>query len=128
MSDELLKKAFVVGLPSSVSRKLRASAKFSSLSLPEIVERARALMAELVQRPVVAAVAKSVAPQNANKRKRVQERKCYGCGGPHLIKHCPAEKKFVCWTCGKEGHSAKNCSQGNGQGRVSVPEALPNLD
>ena len=128
LSEELLKRAFVVGLPSSVSRELRASAKVNSLSLPEIVERARALMAELVQKPVVAAAAGGVAPGYANKGKRVQERRCYGCGGPHLIKNCPAEKKFVCWTCGKEGHTAKNCGQGNGQGRVSAPEALPNVE
>ena len=63
VSEELLKKAFVVGLPSSVARALRASPKVSSLSLPEIVERARVLMAKLVQRPVVAAAARGVAPK-----------------------------------------------------------------
>lgn len=129
-TDTLLMRAFVVGLPSQVSRELRASARVSSLSLAELVERARSLMAELVGSSVVAVAAKGTSYQGLNRDKRIQERKCFSCGGPHLLRACPSKKKLVCWTCGQEGHISKHCTgrQGNAQGRVSAPEALPEMD
>lgn len=43
-SDKLLLRAFVVGLPSVVSRELGATANIENLALSAVVERARALM------------------------------------------------------------------------------------
>lgn len=33
--------------------------------------------------------------------------------------------KVTCWTCGGEGHFARNYEMGNEVGKVGVPEAFP---
>ena len=45
-SDELLLRAFVTGLPDVVSRELRAMSEIETLALPNVVDRARALMSD----------------------------------------------------------------------------------
>ena len=91
-SDTLLIKAFIVGLPSVVSRELRALSKIDSLSLKEIVDRARSLMAELVEKPVVAMAAQpTVEPEPKSKP---QNRRCFRCGGPHVMRNCKSKLKL----------------------------------
>lgn len=79
-SDALLRRAFIVGLPLSVSRGLRTMAKVDTLPLADIVDRARALMAE-------SAVSATAAVSAASTDKR----RCFRCNGPHLIRDCTAQ-------------------------------------
>ncbi|KAK3872678.1 hypothetical protein Pcinc_022255 [Petrolisthes cinctipes] len=103
-SDKLLLRAFVVGLPSVGSRELRATANIENLALSAVVERARALMSELMEGPCAAVAARQFASRNTGIRaeERVRnfadrdkqagtqgERRCYECGGPHLVRSCP---------------------------------------
>ena len=138
--EEAIRCAFVVGLPTAVSRELRASSSVDEMTLPQLLDRARALMAELHvgERSVVAV---SAAP-SARKLEREAEPRpakeaearagrvmwCFRCGGPHMIRNCPTKPKFECWTCGKEGHSARVCDQGNGRGGAAVQAAAAPLN
>ena len=142
-SDKLLLRAFVVGLPSVVSRELRATADVEKMSLSTVVDRARALMSELMERPYAAVAARRVATGSTRADERVREgpavrnsadggrggRRCYGCGGPHLVRHCPEKDtgagEVRCWACGRRGHLLRSCpsGQGNLQGGACAPEA-----
>ena len=126
-SDLLLLRAFVVGLPSVVSRELRALPGVERMPLSDVVERARCLVGELVERPVVASTTVSAARRSTPRRGAVS---CYGCGGPHLLKFCDAPVKTLprCWSCGLEGHLARNCRVGNGAGRAGAPAVPPQQD
>ena len=122
-SDKLLLRAFVTGLPSVVSRELRATSGIESMALSTLVERARALMSELVEHPCAAAALRptvSGARKGAVERPFIvkDERKCFGCGGPHLVRNCPKKdvivKEVKCWTCGGVGHLSRVCPSGQG--------------
>lgn len=125
--EEVIRCAFVVGLPSSVSRELRASSSVDDMTLPQLIDRARALMAELRvdEKPVVAvgAAPPIEKPGMGGEPRSGRAVRCYRCGGPHMIRYCPTKPKFECWNCGKEGHSARNCDQGNGRGGAAVQAA-----
>ena len=139
--DKLMKKAFVVGLPANVSRELRASAGISELTLPELVSRARVLLTELPGNektlgavsvgqagvgervPGVGSFSRTPAQENEPRVGRARQMRCYRCGGPHMIRYCPDKPKFECWSCGREGHSAKYCNQGNGAGGATAEVA-----
>ncbi len=124
-NEELLRRAFVVGLPPGVSRELRALVKIDSLNLSEILTRARALLAEQVEGNY-----SYVATARKDGKMRRETKRCFRCDGPHLMKDCKVSRlrRIVCWTCGEEGHVARQCSQenqGNGSGRAGAPVALP---
>ncbi len=123
-SDALLKRAFVVGLPASVSRELRAMPNVDGQSLSEIVVRARALVAEQDLDLV------AVSPEEVQSKRRVTTGKvrfrCFRCDGPHLIRDCTksSKPKIECWLCGGD-HIMRNCPQGNGNGKAGAPVAFP---
>jgi len=50
-------------------------------------------------------------------------RRCYGCGGPHLIRDCPLRGQ-KCSKCGKVGHSNEECTFA----RATAPNPYDNLD
>ena len=132
-TDEVIKKAFVVGLPTQVSRELRASSRVSELTLPELVERARVLLAEFridkpigavgVGRPDAAERSSPGGAENEPRLGRARPLRCFRCGGAHMIRYCPDRPKPKCWSCGSEGHLAKNCDQGNGAGGATAAVA-----
>lgn len=149
-SDKILLRAFVVGLPSIVSREMRATSGVEDMALSAVVERARALMSELMERPYAAvavrearqtaeaAAVKEQARDGESSEKsyiergdtgaRTQDRRrCYNCGGPHLIRSCPRRelRGLKCWTCGGIGHMSRVCpnGQGNLNGGAGAPAA-----
>jgi hypothetical protein len=115
VTDEMvIRRQFIVGLPPVVSRELRAMKDVSSASLSSILSRARALMAEssVSQTTAVFAVAKIDRQQNVisgRKGSDPESRRCYRCGGPHLIRYCT--KAII--------------TQGNYLGKAAAPEAFP---
>ena len=138
-SDRVLLRAFVVGLPSTVSRELRATNGIETMDLSRVVERARALMSELMNVHVTAAAVGKTGNDESKHREnssrgngrqeragQTDKRSCYGCGGPHLVRNCPDKRTAVrkCWTCGGGGHISPKCpsNQGNSHGGTSAPE------
>ena len=146
--DDVIMTQFVVGLPSRVSRELRATPKVEKMTLSELIERARELMSELndahmpvafpalgggppVRNASTTGSGSAVrAPDGGPDTHGGRSLRCFRCGGPHMKRNCPTKPKFECWTCGQEGHSAKFCSQGNARGGAAAPVAAapPSLD
>lgn len=110
-SDELVRCAFICGLPTDVSSQLRATAQISSTALADVADQARILMGDRFH-GAMAAIKKKFA--------------CFECGGDHHVKHCKEKKethkKVICFRCGEPGHIFRNCS-GNGKGGSSAPAA-----
>ena len=78
--------------------QLRAACRLESLSLGEIVERARGL--EISDRGALKSDTVCVA--------KTLPRVCYTCKKEgHFARNCPG--KLVCFTCGKPGHIASKC-------------------
>ena len=52
---------------------------------------------------------------------------CFRCGGLHRARNCTAARKMNCWTCGPEGHFARDChsDSGNEVGKTGVPAVFP---
>jgi hypothetical protein len=122
-SNAVLKRAFVVGLPTVASREMRSMSNVETVSLATLVNRARAFMAENVGESVVA----SAAAPGDTKADVVGGRgkpRCHRCSGPHKLKECPSRPR--CWSCGSDSHLSKDCRQGNGDGRAAAPVAFPN--
>ena len=100
-SEKLLLRAFVVGLPRVVSRELRATNGIETMALSDVIERARALMSELMNVNVTAAAVEKTMSDENNQREnssrvngrrekawQSDKRSCYGCGGPHFVRNC----------------------------------------
>jgi formamidopyrimidine-DNA glycosylase len=126
--DELIRCAFVCGLPPDVSSTLRAASRIRTASIQTIVEQARVLMDERVQ-GAMAAVRSSArrTDEDATPQRRIQ---CYECGGGHPARYCKRKKPVTCWNCDKAGHLARNCpvrqrDSGNDVGKSSAPTVSP---
>ena len=97
-NDELVKSAFIVGLPVDVGNQLKASARIGSMSVDEVTAQARALLANRVE--AVGMIAK----------RGYDSSFCHSCGKTgHKVNKCPVRKPLLCWTCGKEGHYSNRC-------------------
>ncbi|KFD46674.1 hypothetical protein M514_12442 [Trichuris suis] len=98
MPDKVLASAFVRGLPEHMQEALRAGARMKSLTLDEVLTRARAMLAkdpyDSIRRdgdpPIVAASNGTVpAPPSSNTSWR-----CYACGGPNdLARDCMTRRR-----------------------------------
>lgn len=141
--EKLVKLTFVNGFPDSISTELQQVEKIESLSVSEILTRARILCANKDSK-VVAVAAKvtpghSTEPSSAgntgDRDPRSSEAaapvrrfrgECYQCGGPHMARYCK-DRKVVCYRCGTEGHIAPRCTQnqGNEKRGAVAPAATP---
>ena len=133
--------AFVAGLPQRVQELLRASARMESLSLDEIVSRARAILADdgrVDNQTNVAAVAQQSKTEVTPPAKQNPCVVCYKCSGiNHLAKDClqgrqPRAGEYArrsrsnmrCFRCNQPGHFASECS-GNEAGVRTEASVLP---
>lgn len=135
LSEEALGCAFVSALPENVRQLLRAGTRMDSLDLEGLLARAKAIMAD---ETAVTCVAQASKERGGNFRRQgdrlgtghhhdVQpSRRCFRCRGPHLIQDCTSRKSpLICWHCGGQGHRARDCDQGNGEGKACAPVAFP---
>ena len=134
--QQLLHHRFLSGLPSPVSKQLRAAGTVDDLDA--IVQRAKILMTleqtsekaasvdkvdldaaigQLQQQ--IAALTDQVAALSSKRNPAILSesgaRRCFHCRQlGHVQRNCPqALRRF---TCGRPGHFAKNCQSGNGRG------------
>ena len=138
--------AFMAGLPDRLKQILRAGARMGSLTLDEVVDRARAVMKDEDDAPDVAAGLVR-APRGG--RRPVS---CFGCGEiGHLVRHCsrndrnrreeepqrgqwpghrspmrPGRDTIQCFRCRGWGHTAARCasreqSENEQRGKARAP-------
>jgi hypothetical protein len=110
--EGLIKCAFVCGLPEAVQTQIQASCLLVSMSLPDIVEKARCLVS---RRDVCLLSAQGALHKHPGARKGGRRPSCYECGSEeHLLRGCPSRNKGVdsgrfCFVCGDKGHLSPSC-------------------
>ena len=134
-----VKLAFITGFPDRVSVELKQVKDIDTMTVSDLITKARVLVSGHSEggQDVVAVAARGPStvtkrqdpPREASGNKRgVRDFKirCFRCGGPHMARECMESRpRLICYCCGKEGHIASRCEQGNGQGGAVVPEAAP---
>ena len=123
---------FLCGMPNDVGVELQQIMNIETVEMEHVISRARILVTNRLE-PVIAAsgIRHSGAAKEQSQKTHVgvsinnqaefkgSNRKCFRCGGSHMIRLCPerAEKRVVvCYNCNEEGHIAPNCIKKNNQG------------
>ena len=109
LPDEWLKCAFVNGLPDDVKLQLKAATAVDSMSIAEVVERARIILS--VMSCSTGMVARTSGSRAGATREPPKEmRSCFVCGETnHFARKCPRRRKLICFACGEEGNRAAEC-------------------
>ena len=121
VSDDLLKCAFVAGLPEAERRSLKAGCMLESMSLDEVVERARIVVSTSMRENVCAAAAR----RKFEYSRPLRVMRCTVCNQEgHLRRQCPNRVIRRCFICDSDEHLVRNCPERvskNDQG--SLPSA-----
>lgn len=106
--ENWIKCAFIAGLPQGVRAQLKAASSLSTMSLAEVVERARIVLAL----DDSLSSASSVGAFSA-KMKGPVETRCRVCDvRGHFARNCPEKaKRLTCYLCGEKGHVVATCPQ-----------------
>lgn len=108
--DNLLKCAFVVGLPMAVSAQLRASAQISKLTLSGLVQHARILMTEFTNvGGSVAAAGRIARGGDASMRGGQAQSVSSGDWSFKQRQDRRRGREIICFFCGLGGHIARLC-------------------
>jgi hypothetical protein len=101
-AEDILKCAFVRGLPGSLRSQLTSACVLNKMSVETIVNRARSL-----RRAEAGSTCFMTEIPNKND---VEEKVCYNCRkSGHFAQDCTFKKQRRCFTCGDTEHLANNC-------------------
>jgi hypothetical protein len=131
--NKTLSCAFVAGLPDSVRHTLRAASRMESMTLEQILSRARVIMAE---EPRVVCAGYGRRPGEQTKTRAPVNNLCFECGGPnHFARDCTQRRrgerraqqnpKGRCFRCGAIGHRAASCPGNENGEKASAPASFP---
>lgn len=142
--ERMVKLTFVNGFPDNISVELQQVEKITTLSMSDILTRARILCVNKDSKVVAVAAnmthrpsQKTIGVEHTGARAgeaavpaRRFKGQCYNCGGPHMARFCKERKGVVCYRCGTEGHIAPQCSQnqGNDKRGAVAPAATPSME
>ena len=136
-NDDVIRCAFIRGLPSDISAQLRISTTINTMDMAVVVEQARVLMSDRLH-GAMAAHAKYASTrsgtgiptprsQHADGNHRMSDDQNLSSDREHQGRHFPSRRyqqqhrrSIVCYACGREGHIARSCHL-NLQGASSTP-------
>jgi len=109
--NDLVKCAFVTGLPEVIRRQIRAACLLDKMTMSEVVEKARALMC-CHEMGFAAASAGALGAGSA--RLPQQKRICFLCKAEgHISRDCrnrsALRQRRLCYVCGADSHLAAAC-------------------
>lgn len=130
--ETILKRAFVVGLPSEVGRDLRALKDIEAMSMPDLISRARAISAAVRETDLVAIARDTQGKRVGHERDRrgvnrdMRGVRCFECKRlGHMARNCYEKPEkhgkeldvnrdmrgIRCFECKKLGHVASDCHE-----------------
>lgn len=124
--NNVVKLSFVNGFPDSIGVQLQQLPRVKSMTMSELIEKARILSSRMSPAGVALVASSS---RNAGQSKggggtddsRIFRGKCYRCGGPHMARSCKDSRGIICYKCGVAGHISTQCFQGNGERGTPAP-------
>ena len=110
--EHVVKLTIITGFPESVSKELQQVHDIDTLSVSDVLARARVLTRNTKVGEMAAPAMGGVGQKGSSKGGKREPLKCYECGGPHLARHCAKKKttEFGCYECGGP-HLVKHCDQ-----------------
>jgi len=113
--DDIVRLAFITGVPHNVSMELQQLQDVESLPVADILSRARVLMASKKGAEANMVVAGAMHETRKEHSSRNSTISCWECGGPHIVRYCPSKKevektKIKCFRCGGP-HIIKYCNE-----------------
>lgn len=104
--ENFIKCSFIAGLPTGVKAQLKSATSLLTMSLAEVVERARIVLS-------MDEGSSSAYVSSSNSLRNDSRGKCYRCNSAgHISRNCPDRfKNMVCFVCDKRGHIASTCPE-----------------
>lgn len=122
--EQVVKLSFVNGFPDSVSTEMQKIDGIATMSMSELLVKARILIVKTPSVGTAASVVVNKFSGSDNKREYTFKGKCFNCDGPHMVRSCPEKKTIKCYNCREEGHISTHCPKsGNDKGGSIAPVA-----
>ena len=119
--DKVTLLTLVNSFPDHISMELQQITGIDSMTMSQLLPRARILAAGGGGNSSVSAVAMRAGRKDSVKvggkegASQGFKGKCYGCGGSHMARFCPEKKvRIKCYSCGQEGHVSYHCPTRSG--------------